>query len=90
MAIMNSKGDRAYYYNYHYFTFASFFYTSVFQCLSLDAEWLQVSSSLKDSSEYSGPSQQRWTLNYLNSSDLQFLQSLFYIFGDRSKPTNHK
>ena len=53
----------------------------------MEYEWLQVSSGLPDSSEYS---QQRCSLEVLNSSsDFKFFQSFFQSFGNHSVYTNY-
>ena len=45
-----------------------FFYTSIIDCLSLEFEWQQVSSSCQDMSPYSGWSLQCCSLDHPNSS----------------------
>ena len=53
------------------------FFTSALADLSMEFELLQVSSSLQDSSQYSGRSQQCCSLDGLHSSsNFQVLQSL--------------
>ena len=57
---------------------------------SLEFEWWQVSSSLLDSSQYSGWSQQCCCLDSLHPSHyFQVLQSLYQSFGDCTKNTNY-
>ena len=66
------------------------FHTSVADGFSLASEWQQASSSLQDSSQYSGRSQQCCSLDGLNSSsNFQVLQSLYQPFGDSTEPTNY-
>ena len=62
---------------------------SLFASFSLEFEWQQVSSGLQDSSRYSNWSQQCCSLNGLDSSDFQFLQSSSQAFGEHSKSTNY-
>ena len=58
--------------------------------LSLKFEWQQVSSSLQDSSQYSGWSQYCSNLDGLYlSSYFQVLQSLYQSFGDCTEWTNY-
>ena len=48
-----------------------------------ESEWQQVSSSLQDSSQYSGRSQKYCSLDGLHySSYFQVLQALYQSFGD--------
>ena len=55
-----------------------------------ESEWQQVSSSLQDSSKYSGWSQQSCSLDGLHSSSyFHVLQSLYQTFGDGTECTNH-
>ena len=57
---------------------------------SLEFEWQQVSSSLQDSSQYSGRSQQCCSLDGLHSfSYFQVLQSLYQSFCDSTKSANY-
>ena len=77
---------------YYYFTHLRVFPTSVnwwFSHFILSAvRWQQVSSSLQNSSQYSGWSQQCCSLDGLNSSsDFQLFQSLYRTLGDRCKRT---
>ena len=83
-----------YYYYYHYFFFFftpwEFFTSAVADGLPLEFEWLQVSSSLQDSSHYSGRSQHCCSLDSFHSSRyFQVLQRLYQSFGDCSKITNY-
>ena len=56
---------------------------------SLEFEWQQVSSSLQDSSQYSGRSQYCCSLNSLHPSRyFQVLQSLYQSFSNCTKSTN--
>ena len=58
---------------YNYFTFYKFFTPVLAGDLSLESEWQQVSSSVHDSSQYPGQSQQYCDLDGLDSSsDFQF------------------
>ena len=58
--------------------------------ISLELEWQQVSSSLQNSSQYPGRFQQCNSLDDLDSpSDFQFLQDSFRAFGDLSKHTKN-
>ena len=57
-----------YYCYYNYFTPWEFFTPVLTNDLSLVSEWQQVSLGLQDSSQYSGQSQQCYSLNGLNSS----------------------
>ena len=66
-----------------------FFTPALTDVLSLEFEWQQVSSSLQESSQYSGDSQQCWNLDGLNSpSYFQLLQFLYQSFGNCTKSTN--
>ena len=57
---------------------------------SLESEWLQISSSLQDSSEYSCRSQQLSTLYGLVSpSDIHLLRFFLKASWDRPKPVNY-
>ena len=59
------------------FTLLEFLTSALADGLSLEFEWQQVYSSLPDSSQYSGRSQQCWSLDGLHSStDFQVIQSL--------------
>ena len=50
---------------------------------SRESQWQQVSSSLLDTSQYSGRSQESYCLDGLySSSNFQFLQSRYQYFGD--------
>ena len=61
------------------FTPLKFFTSALADGLSLEFEWQQVSSSLQDSYQYSGCSQQCCNLDGLHSSsNFQIFQSLFY------------
>ena len=54
-----------------------FFTPALADCFSLESEWQQVSSSLQDSSQYSGRSQKCCRLDGFNpSANFQVLQSL--------------
>ena len=58
--------------------------------LSLEFEWQEISSSLQDSSKYSGRSQQCCSLDCLNSSSyFQVLKSFYQTFGDCNVSTNN-
>ena len=61
----------------YYYHFTPYKFFTLAGGLSLESEWQQVSSGLQDSSQYSGWSQQCFSLDDLDSlSDFQFLQSL--------------
>ena len=67
-----------------------FFTSALANGFSLEVEWQQVSSSLQDSSQNSGRSQQCCSLDGLHSSTyFHVLQFLYQSFGDRSKSTNY-
>ena len=68
-----------------------FFYAAALaDSFSLEFEWKQVSSSLQESSQYSGQSRQCFNLDGLNSSSsFQVLQSLYQSFGDCTECTNY-
>ena len=71
------------------FTHREFFTSAFADGLSLESEW-QVSSSIQDSSQYSGRSQQCCSLDGLHSSSyLQVFQFLYQSFGDCNKSTNY-
>ena len=66
-----------YIYIYIIIYFLKFFTSALTDGFSLESEWQQVSSSLQDSSQYSGRSQKWSSLDGLHSSaNLQVLQSL--------------
>ena len=66
-----------YYHYYYYYLLIKVFYISFSWWFSLKFEWQQVSSSLQDSSQYSGRSQYCCCLYGLHSSsNFQVLQSL--------------
>ena len=80
------------------FYYFFFFFFRVFQDFSVsradgfsqEFEWQQVVSSLQDSSQYSGLSQQCSSLDSLHSSSyFQVLQSLYQSFGNCNKSTNY-
>ena len=72
------------------FTPWEFFSLALADDFSLEFKWQQVSSSLQDSSQYSGRSQQCCSLDGLHSSSyFQILQSLYQSFGDCTKSTNY-
>ena len=74
----------------NYFTLWEFFTSVLADGFSLELEWQQVSSSLQDSSQYFGQSQQCCILDSLHLSHyFQVLQSLYQSFGDCTKSTNH-
>ena len=53
-------------------------------------EWQQVSTSLQDSSRYSGQSQQSYSLDGIQTSSyFQFVQSLYQSFGNCTDRTNY-
>ena len=57
---------------------------------SLEFEWQQVSSSLLDSSQYSGRSQQCYSFDGLHSSCyFKVLQSLYQTVGDCTERINY-
>ena len=57
--------------------------------LLLESEWYQVSSSLQESSQYSGPSKQCCGLDGLDLSNIfQIFQHSFQVFRERSKLVN--
>ena len=73
-----------------FFCFEIFFTQAQAGGFSLGFEWQQVSSSLQDSSQYSGQSQQCCSSDSLQpSSYFQILQSLYQSFGDYTKSTNY-
>ena len=79
-----------YYYYYYYFTPWEFFTSALADGFPLEFEWHQVFSSLLDSSQYSGQSQQCCSLDSLHLSHyFQVLQSLYQSFGDCIKSTNY-
>ena len=66
------------YYYYYYCYSLRVFFPPLAESLSLDSEWLQVSSDLQDSSEYSGWSQQCCSLDGFDlSSDFRLFQPPF-------------
>ena len=72
-----------YYYYYYYYTHLEFFTPALVDGFSLESEWLQVSSVVQDSSQYSGLSQQCLSLDGFGfSSDLQLFQPSFPVFGE--------
>ena len=67
-------------------TLCMFFTPVLANGLSLESEWKEVSSSLPDSSQHSGQSQQCCNLHGFElTSDFQLFQSPFQDFGDYSK-----
>ena len=67
-----------------------FFTAALAHGFQLEPEWQQVSSSLKNSSEHSGQSQQCCSLDDLHlSSYFQVIQSLYQSFGNRAEGTNY-
>ena len=73
----------------YYFTPWQFF-TALADDFLLECEWQQVSSSLLDSSQYSGRSQQWCSLDSLHPSRyFQVLQSLYQSTGDCIKNFNY-
>ena len=76
--------------HYKYFTPWEFFTSALPDGLSLESEWQQVTSSFQDSSQYSGWSQQCYSLDCLHLSyNFQVLQSLYQSFGYCTKSTNY-
>ena len=69
--------------------FCKFFSQALADGLSVESEWQQLSSSLQDSSKYSGRFQQCCSLDGLHSLSY-FLQYLYHSFGDSTKSTNYK
>ena len=68
----------------------SYFTPVLADCLSRESERKQVFSNLQDSSQYSGPSQECFSLDGLHSSSyFQVLQSLYQSFADCTKSTNY-
>ena len=66
-----------------YFTLWEFFISANADGFPLEFEWQQISSSLQDSSQYSGWSQQCSSLDSLHPSRyFQVLLSLYQSFGD--------
>ena len=79
-----------YYYYYYYFTPWEFFTSALADGFLLKFEWQQISSSFQDTSQYSGRSQQCYSLDSLYPSRyLKVLQSLYQSFGDCTKSTNY-
>ena len=72
-----------------YFSPLRVFHTRLADGFSLELEWQQVSSSLQNSSQYSGLSQQYCSLDGLHSSYFQVLQSLYQTIGDCTERTNY-
>ena len=78
------------YYYYYYYTHWEFFTLPLIDDLSHLFDWSQFYSGLHDSSKYSS-----WFYRCCDrdgvdfSSDLQFLRSLFQVFGDRSRCTDY-
>ena len=67
-----------------------FFTTALADNLSLESAWQQVSSSLQDSSQYSGRSQWCSSFECFDlSSYFQVLQSFYQSYGDCTKSTNY-
>ena len=67
-----------------------FFSSALADGFPLEFEWQQISSSLQDSSQYSGRSQQCCSFDSLHQSCyFQILQSLFQAFVDCTKSTNY-
>ena len=78
-----------YIYIYNYFI-CEFFPPKLADSLLLEFKWQQVFSGLRDSSQYSGRSQLCCSLDSLDSSsDFQYFQSPFQVFGDYSKHTTY-
>ena len=76
-----------YYYYYYYYTLLRVFNASVCWWFFTG---IQVAASLQDSSQYSGWSQQCYSLDDLHSfSYLQVLQSLYYSCGDCAERANY-
>ena len=76
--------------HYYYLLSFEFFTSALVNGFSLEFEWQQVSSSLQDSSQYFGRSQQCYSLDSLHSSSyFQVLQPLYQSFGDCTKCTNY-
>ena len=70
--------------------FWEFFTSALADGFPLESERQQVSTSLGDSSQYSGRSQQYSSLDGLHSSSyFQLLQSLQQSFGDCTERTNY-
>ena len=79
-----------YYYYYYYCSLWEFFTSTLADGFPLEFEWQQVFSSLHDSSQYSGRSEQYWSVDSLfMSTYLQILQSLYQSFGDCTKSTHY-
>ena len=72
---------------YHYFTSCEFFKPTLDDRLSQETKWQQVSSGLQNSFQYVSQSQQRCSLDDLDSSS-NFLLLSFQAFWDRSKYIN--
>ena len=76
--------------HYYFFLFWGFFTSALVNDFYLEFEWQQVSSSLRDSSQYSGIFQLYSSFDGLHSSCyFQVLQSLYLSFVDCNKSTNH-
>ena len=74
-----------YYYHHNHFTPFKFFPSALAGGLSVESEWQQVSTSLQDSSQYSG-----WSKNAVVwMVSIHSLISLFQFFGYWSKCTNY-
>ena len=84
-----SRSSRAKFSYYYHVTYWEFFTSALADDLSLEFEWQQISSSLQDSSQYSGRSQYCSSLDGFHSSSyFKVLQSLYQSFGDCNKSTN--
>ena len=79
-----------YYLYYYYYSFWVFFTPELADSFSLEFEWQQVSSSLRDSSLYSGQSQQSYSLDGFHSpSYFQVLQSLYQYICNCTECTSY-
>ena len=75
---------------YYYWLFFEFFIPALTDGYLLKFKWERVSSSLQDSSKYSGRSQQCSTLDWLHSfSYFPVLQTFYQSFGDCTECTNY-
>ena len=73
----------------YYFLFWEFFTLALADSFLLESEWQQV-SSLQDSSQYSGQSQQCCNVDSLHSSScFQVFHSQYQIFDDCTECTNY-
>ena len=83
---------------YYYFLPGEFSAPALADSLSLESEWLYVSSDPQDSSQYSGQFQHSYSLEGFNSSSdfqlfqppFQLFQPPFQVFGYRSKRSYYK